>query len=118
MPIRVWSDGPVWVIEPLHDLTAAELPALLDELAKVAADARGAGVVLTLSAVNHMDAAAIGAIRAAREALAEHGGRLLLTGAHPGVERALNAAGLCVSGSSVVCESLEDALKALKGSAR
>ena len=60
----------------------------------------------------------VASIRAAREALAEHGGRLLLTGAHPGVERALNAAGLCVSGSSVVCESLEDALKTLKGSAR
>ena len=116
MLVRVWSDGPVWVIEPLRDLTAAELPALLDELAKAAADARGAGVVLMLSTVNQVDAAAIGAIRAAREALAEHGGRLLLTGAHAGVERALNAAGL--SGSGAVCESLEDALRMLKGSAR
>lgn len=114
--IRVWSDGPVWVLEPLGNLTAVELPALLDQLGQAAVDSRGAGVVLMLSAVNQMDAAAIGALRAAREALAEHGGRLLLTGARTGVEHALNAAGL--SGAGAVCDSLEDALKTLKASAR
>ena len=72
--IRVWADGPVWVMEPLGNLTAAELPALLDRLGEAASDTTGAGMVLMLGAVNQVDAAAIGALRAAWEALAEHGG--------------------------------------------
>jgi anti-anti-sigma factor len=115
MMIRVWADGRVWVVEPLGNLTAVELPMLLDQFGEAAADTRSAGVVLMLNAVNHVDAAAIGALRAAREALAQHGGRLLLTGAHTNVERALSAAGL--SGSGTVCQSLQDALNTLKGSA-
>jgi anti-anti-sigma factor len=112
MLIRVWADGPVWVVEVLGNLTAAELPALLDRLAEAAADEKAAGVVLMLGAVHQVDAAGVAAVRAAREALAEHGGRLVLTGANAAVASALNTAGL--PGASAVCESLEDALKTLR----
>jgi anti-anti-sigma factor len=85
---------------------------LLDRLSEAAGDVKAAGVVLMLVAVHQVDAAGIAAVRAAQEALADHGGRLLLTGASASVERALNAAGL--SGAGTVCESLEGALKTLR----
>jgi anti-anti-sigma regulatory factor len=61
-----------------------------------------------------VDAAAIGALRAAQEVLRGHGGRLVLTGASEHVELALRGAGL--SGVGAVHFSLEKALADLQGS--
>ena len=100
-------------MEPLGDLTAAELPALLDRLSEVVADTNASGVVIVFSAVHQVDAAALGAVRAAREVVHGHGGRLVLAGAGRHLEHALSVSDLSDVGA--VYGSLEAASACLHG---
>lgn len=78
--------GEAWVARlttPQASLTAADVPALKEDLSPLLVDA--APVVLDLGAIEVVDSAGVGALLSIRRTLQELGGRLALAGVRPRV---------------------------------
>jgi anti-anti-sigma factor len=82
-----------WVLRLHGELDASQADWLADLLG-VAADQRPRELIVDLSALDFLDCGALAVLVAARQRLADHDGRLVVTGARPIVARLLAVTGL------------------------
>ncbi len=109
--IEAESANDATVVRVIGELDLATHERLSDELTAIAA--KGGPIVVDLAGCDFVDSSGIRALLVGMEAAEENGGRLVLAGVKPQVERILDVTG--VAGPVPVHASAKEALASLNG---